>query len=140
MLARARVGTQIACPSWRALQRGLLLHLYHLLINRNTGNGEDQHCRRSAQHFYERAKLVYLGHDLYLFLGHVGFGVTQKELVVLLHGQGTAIDQESDKGCCEHAPYDEKLEQSRHCPPRDRRAFLLPSGLWTALGGCVGKL
>src|SRR2546423_1272562 len=102
-------------PSYYHGPRGLLRRLLqNSLVKRDPSNGQDQHRRSCAKDLHEWSKFLHPVHDFHLFPRHVGFRFTEEELVILLHCESAAINQQSDQGSCEHSPCDQKLEQSRH--------------------------
>jgi hypothetical protein len=81
-----------------------LLHLGQSLVDQQTSDHQEHEPRNGAQHLYYGSDLVHLGHDFQLILRHVGFSFVQEELIVLLHSESTAIDEEDDQNNGETTP------------------------------------
>ena len=119
------------------LVRFRLLCLSHLLVNRNSRDGYQQDGGKRSQDLYEWAEPIDLGHDLHLLARHVRFGFTEEELVILMHCESAAVDQDNDQGSGEHAPCNQKLEQSRHIYLVLASLFCVSAGTGLGVrGGC----
>ena len=57
-----------------------------------------------AQDFYDGCNLVHLGHQFTLVFGHVRFRIIQKQLIVLMHGESAAVNQEDNQDNGETTP------------------------------------
>src|ERR1700733_4265174 len=80
------------------------LHLLHSLIDGDTSDYQNHQSGRSSQPFHQGSNFVHLSHNLDLFLLHMRLRLAQEQLIVLLHGECTAVDEEDDQDSGENSP------------------------------------
>src|SRR5882762_1805501 len=90
------------------------------LIDEHSGDNQEHDPRGRTQNLHERVDLVDLGNEFRLVQLHLRLRVIQEQLIVLLHGERTAIDQEDYQNTGENTPHCEHPDQRRHVPPRFR--------------------
>ena len=83
---------------------GGLLETASLRNQAHAGDYQNHRTGYGPQRFDERCDLVHLRENLRLFLFHVGFRFIQKKLIVFLHRQSTAVDQQDDQNRGQDTP------------------------------------
>jgi phage terminase Nu1 subunit (DNA packaging protein) len=69
-----------------------LLDFVQLLINQHGNEHEQEYARADAENADRKHEAIDLGQQLSLFFLHVRIGIIEKELIILMHGQGTLVD------------------------------------------------
>jgi len=81
----------------KSLHRETLEILVDALPDPDAGDHHDQHSRSHSQHPHEGLDLPHAALQGQLFFLHVKGGVIKEELIILVHGERAAIDEEDDQ-------------------------------------------
>src|SRR5271156_150995 len=93
------------------IRKAKLLNLGQSFVRGQSSNRHNEQGRSGAEPHHEWADFFDLTHDLVLLRGHVGLGSVEKQLIIFLHGEGAAVNQEYDKNTGEDSP---RNQQSEH--------------------------
>jgi len=99
-----------------ALREGCLEVFVHV-VGAETRHYDQQQNGQLPTRTNKGLQLVHLLLQLQLFLGHLIFAFTQKQLIVFVHGERTAVDEKNYQNQGDCAPQDEQHDdrrQSRH--------------------------
>src|SRR5579864_1184769 len=102
----------------------------HVVVERQAADEQNQYRGAGAAHANPRREAVHFADQLGLLLLHVFFGGVEEELVVLMHGEGAAVDPQYYQDQCKTAPSDKQCCHHRTPPWLDlERSRLLGAGL-----------